>query len=420
MTLATTPTPKATVHTTAERPTTVSKTTHSRPTTAPKTTHSHPTTAPKTTHSNPTTAPKTTHSQPTTAPKTTHSRITTAPKTTHSQPTTVPKTTHSRPTTAPKTTAFHTPGNTTGTPTHTTAVAANTTSNATGSTVGTTAPAGTTLPRPENVIPSYQFKNGSEVMMLFVLNATLKIRYNTTNNETGEAVIPIGGKINGTEFEWSTNSSSWSADGTLRDLMIVTHFNVPDSNSSSGVMGLWLDFQRIFPWPNVPKYPLYNCSVFPLWTYSEPLFPRDVMNYGKQDTAELFDVYTSRRGKTYSCSNWTLTAGPVTIIMDHVKLQPYANFANGTFGNGVDDCMGNPTTMEPTTMKPATANATMTTTAFPTKPSPNNGGMIAGIVIGVLAFIAIIVGIAVFVIRKRRMKEAPYGHLDEEHKDYVH
>ncbi|XP_038051046.1 uncharacterized protein LOC119724180 isoform X2 [Patiria miniata] len=357
------------------------------------------TTTGPTTQRSTTTAQKTTHSLPTTAPKTTHSQPTTAPKTTHSQPTTAPKTTHTQPTTSPKTTARHTSEKPTETPADTTAADANTTSNATGSTVGATTPASTTRPGPEKVIPSYQFENGSEVMMLFVLNATLKVRYNTTNNETGEVTIPFGGKINATGVEWTTNGSGWSPNDVLRDFRIVTYFDVPDSNSTRGFLGLWLDFQRSFPGPNVPKYPLYNLSVTALWGYYEPIFPGDVVDYGKDGSAGVQNLYTGTIGKAYRCANWTITKGPATIIMDHVMLQPFADYANGTFGD-VEDCMESPTTM--------------TTPHPPTKPSPNNAGMIAGIVIGVLAFVVLILGIAVYVVRKRRVKEVSYGSLESE------
>ncbi|XP_038051047.1 mucin-3A-like [Patiria miniata] len=407
--LATTPahttgnkaTTKATVHTTTERP----KTTHSQPTTARKTTHSQPTTALKTTHSHPTPAPKTTHSQPTTAPKTTHSH-----------PTTAPKTTHTRPTTAQKTTANHTPGKTTKTPTHTTAASANTTSNATGSTVGPKTPELTTVPGPENVIPTYQLKNGSEVCMLFVFNATLTIKYETTNNQTGVATIPIGGNINGTDTEWTLNSIC--RGDAFRYFQLSAGYAVPNS-IATGYASLGFKFDMIHP--DKPFYSLWILNA--TWSYFEPFFPRDVKNYGKEVWAANASVYAGTMGKTFGCQTLKvkLTSNPkldVSIILDHVMLQPYADHANGTFGD-VEEC----TKPNPTTMEPTTANATMATTAFPhppTKPSPNNGGMIAGIVIGVLAFVVLIIGIAVFVVRKRRMKEAAYGHLDEEHKDYVH
>ncbi|XP_038051049.1 lysosome-associated membrane glycoprotein 3-like [Patiria miniata] len=415
-------TAKVTVPTTAQSGTTVPNTTHSLPTTAPKTTHSQPTAAAKTTHSRPTTVPKTTHSHPTTVTKTTHSHPTTAPNTTHSQPTTAPKTTHSRPTTAPKTTqshpttvptttphvpettAHHTPGNATTSSTHTTAAAGNTTSNATGSTVGTTTPASTnpTVPRPEYVIPSYQCKNGSKVCMLLVFNATLKIKYDTTNGKSGEATLPIGGKINGKEAEWNTTSSC--EDVVPRIFRVRAQYPVPDSNAI-GIVSM--DFQfGIF---GTPPYSLVTL-IMGDWTYTEPFFPRDSVNYGKRAFGAV-QVEMGTMGKTFGCQTLNLTQGPLTIILDHVMLQPFADFANGTFGD-VEECKTNPTTMEPTT---ATASPHP-----PSKPSPSNGGMIAGIVIGVLAFVVLIIGIAVFVVRKRRMKEAAYGHLDEEHKDYVH
>ncbi|XP_022088179.1 lysosome-associated membrane glycoprotein 3-like [Acanthaster planci] len=396
----TTAAPKTTAHHTTSAP----KTTSHHTTAAPKTTSHHTTAAPKTTAHHTTAAPKTTSHHTTAAPKTTAHHTTAAPKTTAHHSTAAPKTTARRSTALPGTTSQHTPGNITESPINPTGAPGNTTSNGTGSTFATTEAAATTISEQRKVIPSYLVRNGTDVCMLFVLNATLIIQYNTTDNKRGEAIIHVGGDFNATGAEWTANGSFCRYE-VQRFLSIKTQYDVPGSNASGSVA---LTSQFVITSLDEVYYELGLLSVG--WKYYEPFFPRNVVDYGKEAIGVFPNVYEGTVGKTFGCQTMRFSRGPVTLILDHMMFQPYADFANGTFGD-VEHCKEKPTTANPSTEAP--------TDHPPTKPSPNNGGKIAGIVIGVLAAVVIIIGVAVYVVRRRRLKGISYGNLESD-KDYVH
>ena len=49
---------------------------------------------------------------------------------------------------------------------------------------------------------------------------------------------------------------------------------------------------------------------------------------------EFDDVYRGTVGKTFGCRRMTFSKGQLMLILGHMMFQPYADLANGTFGDG--------------------------------------------------------------------------------------
>ncbi|XP_022088071.1 uncharacterized protein LOC110977868 [Acanthaster planci] len=284
----------------------------------------------------------------------------------------------------------------------------------------TSAPPTTTLGLPASVnqselIPTYQINDmDGHVCILAMFTATLKIKYDKTDGESAEAVIPF--------------PESLEAYGECeRYSMDHREFFFAYPNNSSYTLRLRFSFS-IYKINQKPVGLLFP-ELEVVWTYAAPFFPDNAERLGRED-GRIFTSFVSEMygySAAFKCDILTLSDATITLTLENMLVQPYADF--GGFGYG-DVC--NPTSPSvrpvfPTTTQPlqtteilpnattleATSNLS-TTTWQPTSPVPvsaptDHTGLIVGTVVGAVLAALVVAGAVCLIVRRRRPKQIPYG-----------
>ncbi|XP_038052740.1 uncharacterized protein LOC119725407 [Patiria miniata] len=239
----------------------------------------------------------------------------------------------------------------------------------------------TVTPEPS---PRFVVNNSDgEPCMLLNFDATMKVKYETTDGGWLESTLPM------------TNTSSFEGSCANNSLRSFTLY-YPSEDTFCAILTLFFNVTS-----NTTYYNRNGLSV----RYIEPCVQQNAKKYNTIDNGYFpYHSYDGTIGKSFRCESILNKAKYFNVTLDNILIQPFAQKSEdkGHFGE-VETCK------EPvlTTKNP------IVTSPHPTaKPSPNKAGMIAGIVIGVLVAVAIVIGIAVYVVRKRRMaKNVSYGNL---------
>ncbi|XP_022088069.1 uncharacterized protein LOC110977867 isoform X2 [Acanthaster planci] len=283
----------------------------------------------------------------------------------------------------------------------------------------TSAPPTTTLGLPATVnqselIPTYQINDtDGHVCILAMFTATLKIKFDKTDGESAEAVIPFPESL-----QAYGKCERYSMDH--REFF----FAYPDNSSYTLRLRFSFSIYKINQKPVGLLFPELEV----VWTYAAPFFPDNAERLGQQD-GRIFTSFVSEMygySAAFKCDILTLSDATITLTLENMLVQPYADFGGFGYEDVCDPTTPSVRPVFPTTTQPlqtteilpnattseATSNLSVTTWR-PTSPFPVGGptdhtGLIIGTVVGTILAALAATGAMCLIIRRRRPNKIPY------------